>query len=72
MRVIKIKGNEGLRRVLNAVDGMTFIVDKFTDRAPGLEGRVAHVRDYRYSDPGLGREFQIWSIGPDGYDEITQ
>lgn len=55
---------DGLGRVLNGKIGMTFIVDKFTDTTGGK--KVAHVRDYRY--PGDHYPFQIWSIGPEGYE----
>lgn len=66
MVVVKIVGQEGLARVLSGMVGMTFVVDKFTD---GARGRVAHVRDYRY--PNRPGGFQIWSIGAEGYEEIT-
>lgn len=59
---------DGLDRVLNGVEGMTFIVDEITS----YNGRrTAHVRDYRFKNEILGREFQIWSIGPEGYQLVT-
>lgn len=59
----------GLKRVLNGRAGMTFVVDSFTETLDE-RGKVAHVRDYRGKDAALGREFQIWSIGPDGYEMV--
>lgn len=69
MRVIKLK-KDGLHRVLNGTEGMTFIVDKFTDTVDD-RGQVAHVRDYRYGPQNQNPiPFQIWSIGSEGYEEI--
>lgn len=57
----------GLPRILSATVGMTFIVDKFTI---GNDGRfIAHIRDYRHSQEHRG--FQVWSIGPEGYEIIS-
>lgn len=68
MRIVRLT-KDGLDRVLNGVVGMTFIVDSFTDTVDN-RGQMAHVRDYRF---GFGKynAYQIWSIGPEGYEEIT-
>lgn len=67
MTVVKI--NEiGARRVLNGKAGMSFVVQAFTEATDGRA--IAHVKDYRYAC-GSGRSYQIWSIGPDGYEVIT-
>lgn len=69
MTVVKI--NEyALSRVLDGQIGMTFIVDKFTYRIDN-RGQVAHVRDYRYPSKLKG-DYQIWSIGPEGYTIIEE
>jgi hypothetical protein len=60
---------KGTSRVLNGAAGMTFIVDEITEGV-GCR-RIAHVRDYRYANKDLGREFQIWSLGPEGYQLVT-
>lgn len=57
----------GVERVLDGAAGMTFIVDAITDGHGGR--RIAYVRDYRFK--GDYREFQIWSIGPEGYQLVT-
>ncbi|MER9652499.1 hypothetical protein NKJ26_03140 [Mesorhizobium sp. M0152] len=66
MIVVKLNAS-GLHRVLDGKIGMTFIVDAFTESLSG--GNIAHVRDYRY--PQEGRPWQIWNIGPEGYDILT-
>lgn len=53
----------GVSRVLDSYVGMTFPVDKFTT---GQSGLVAHVRDYRFGQP-----YQIWSLGSDQYELIS-
>lgn len=61
----------GLDRVLDGKVGMTFIVDSITEN--GLR-RIARVRDYRYPRIINGKrhtDYQIWSIGPDGYQLVT-
>lgn len=58
----------GLERVLNGQVGMTFIVDKFIDTIDN-RGRIAHVIDYRYKGE---HRYQIWSIGPEGYEIVVQ
>lgn len=65
MHTVVRLNQRGVNRVLNGSQGMTFIVDNFT---PGLQGEVAHVRDYRY--PGDHRPFQIWSLAAPDYDII--
>lgn len=65
MQIAKIN-SEGVDRVLRGEVGMTFPVDHFTDSP---NGRIAHVRDYRYAGGGHG--FQIWSVAARGYDLIT-
>lgn len=63
--------DKGCDRVLNGAPGMTFIVDKITEN--GLR-RIAHVRDYRYPRTVNGEhhaDYQIWSIGPEGYQLVT-
>lgn len=69
IRVVRLK-KEGLDRVLNGTVGMTFIVDRFTDTVDD-RGWMAHVRDYRYGR-GTDSPYQVWSIGPDGYEEIKE
>ena len=62
---------DGTARVLNGEVGMTFIVDEITTN--GLR-RIAHVRDYRYPRVVNGErhaDYQIWSIGPEGYQLVT-
>lgn len=67
MIIIKIN-KEGCNRVLNGQIGMTFPVDKFT---VGVLGPVAHVRDYRFGPTELRAvNYQIWSIGADGYEIV--
>lgn len=66
-QVVRIKGPEGARRVLDGKDGMTFIVDCFTKRINSAD-LIAHVRDYRFDN---GKGYQIWSIGPDGYEVVS-
>lgn len=61
--VVKINA-AGLPRVVDSVVGMTFIVDSFSDTVDD-RGKVAHVRDYR-----CGYPYQIWSIGPEGYEVV--
>lgn len=56
----------GASRILDCKAGRNFDVDHYTNRISG--GRVAHVRDYRYQNEDLGRDFQIWSIGDDGFE----
>lgn len=68
MRIVKLK-QEGLARVLDGIIGMTFIVDRFIDTVDN-RGKVAHVRDYRYA--GDYNIYSIWSIGPEGYEEIKE
>lgn len=47
---------------------MTFPVDKFTI---GVLGPVAHVRDYRFRPTEFrAANYQIWSIGADGYEIV--
>jgi hypothetical protein len=67
--VVRLVGREGLSRVLEGTVGMTFVVDHFTDTVDN-RGQIAHVRDYRYSGGPLDRPFQIWSIGPEGYERV--
>lgn len=69
MKIIKLT-KAGVGRVLESVEGMTFIVDSETVRTNG-SGSVVHVRDYRYSINPLDRPFQIWSIGPEGYEIVS-
>lgn len=57
----------GVPRVMGGKAGMTFIVDSFTNNP---NGKVVHVRDYRYDLITGGRGYAIWSIGPDGYEII--
>lgn len=66
MVVVKIKGPEGIARVLSSEPGMTFLVDKFTN---GVRGMVAHVRDYRFPSPT--QAYQIWSIPAEGYEIVA-
>lgn len=54
----------GCARVLNGHEGMTFPVHAWG----GADGATAHVRDHRYPDEG--RDFQIWSIGREGYEVV--
>jgi len=70
MTIIKLLP-AGRSRVLDGETGMTFVVDSFTDTYDN-RGKVAHVRDYRHfkNCATLGRPFQIWSIGPGGYEMI--
>lgn len=65
MVVIKLL-KAGCSRVTIPQIGQTFIVDSFTDSP---NGKIAHVRDYRYGLM-MDRPYQIWSIGPDGYEII--
>jgi hypothetical protein len=65
MQIIKLTP-AGTARVSESTEGMTFIVDAWTD---GERGKVAHVRDYRY--PSKLRPFQIWSIAAGGYELIV-
>lgn len=68
MTVIRLL-SKGLDRVMDGQIGMTFIVDSFTDKVDN-SGQVAHVRDYRYGR--TIRDYQIWSIGPEGYKIIEE
>lgn len=72
MRVVRLK-EKGLDRVLNGTVGMTFIVDKFTDTVDD-RGQMAHVRDYRFRREHwqTSKMYQIWSIGPEGYEEVME
>lgn len=68
MIIVKIN-KQGISRVLNGEVGMTFIVDKFG----GVSGKTAHVRDYRFDNTNHnGKDYQIWSIGYEGYEEIKE
>lgn len=64
--IVVVLKKEGLARVLNGKEGMTFVVNRFT---VGLRGPVAHVRDYRY--PGDHFPWQVWSLGADEYEVVT-
>ena len=57
----------GLPRVLGGQVGQTFLVDSLTRTADGE--LIAHVRDYRYN--ALGRTCQIWTLGPDCWEEVA-
>lgn len=61
---------QGAQRVLSGKSGMTFVVDSFTDTVD-KRGLVAHVRDYRYRQ-STEHQYQIWSIGPEGYSVIEE
>lgn len=54
-------------RIPRAERGMAFVVDKFSN---GVNGMVAHVRDYRFSERETGgsSDYAIWSIGADLYE----
>lgn len=65
MTIVKIN-EHGAGRVLRGEPGMTFVVDSFTVTG---RGNIAHVRDYRFVTKG--RDFQIWSIGPEGYEIVA-
>jgi hypothetical protein len=73
--VVVMVTERGVARVLQGAPRMTFLVEAFT-RSGGLPepGRlnyyVAHVRDYRYVSPG--RAWQIWSLGPDDYEVVSE
>lgn len=71
MEVVMIN-DRALDRVMNGQAGMTFVVDMFTYNI-GDGGRTAHVRDYRYNNSNAvnGKLYQIWSIGPEGYEVIS-
>lgn len=64
--VVKITAEGAFRRVLNGVEGMTFVVDKYTRTGDG-KGWVAHVKDYRYLKD---KQYAIWSLGPDDYVQL--
>lgn len=71
-RMIARLTKDGIDRVLSGEEGMTFIVDKITEN--GLR-RIAHVRDYRFPRMVNGEhhaDYQIWSIGPEGYQLVTE
>lgn len=68
MQVIKLL-EKGLPRVLDGEVGMTFVVEATTKRIAG-DGIVAHVRDYRYHNGQ--NDYQIWSIGPEGYEVVIE
>jgi hypothetical protein len=61
--IIRIN-DKGAARVLGGKAGMTFEVVKVTD---GTFGKLAHVRDLRYS---VESGYQSWSIARDGYDVV--
>lgn len=64
LKVVKLT-KSGLARVLDATEGMTFIVDSETQRINN-GGTIAHVRDYRY--PRASKEpWGIWTLGPGDY-----
>jgi hypothetical protein len=67
MDIIKLTA-DGVARVFEGKEGMTFVVH---DTTPGVTGANAHVRDYRYPNAELGREYQIWTIGPTGYAYVS-
>lgn len=58
---------QGVNRVLAGAVDMTFIVDKVT---AGLQGPVAHVRDYRYGKTDKHRGFQTWSLITGDYEVV--
>ncbi len=67
--VIALTGS-GTGRVLDGRKGQTFVVDCFTyaQATSGPSRFVAHVRDYSYMlQNKLGKEYQIWSLGPEDY-----
>ena len=62
----------GLERVPGSALGMTFVVDS-TSPSGSFPGKlVAHIRDYRYSRfTKIVGSFCIWSVGPEGYEEVN-
>lgn len=65
--VVRIN-ERGRWRVSDARAGETFFVDSTSVRF-GTGEIICHVRDYRY--PEDGREFCIWSLGPEHYEVIA-
>lgn len=65
---IALINDKGVGRILDGKVGMTFIVDKFTDTIDN-RGQMAHVRDYRFTH---FNNYEIWSIGPEGYSLIEE
>lgn len=75
MIIVKLT-QAGVSRVLSGAEGMTFMVDKVTQRygTTEPENRIMHVRDYRYSNEAkaLGRPWQIWTLAPGDYEIIEE